>query len=180
MKKVSLILFAILSVCAMNAQDKNFHSFTVKTIDGNDFSLSEFKGKKVMVVNVASKCGLTPQYKQLQELFENYQNDNFVIVGFPANNFGAQEPGTNQEIKEFCTANYGVTFPMMEKISVKGDDIAPLYKWLTTKAENGIEDAEVTWNFQKFLIDENGNLVKSIPPRTVPLSDEIILWIEKK
>lgn len=178
MKKVSLILFAILSVCVMTAQDKNFHSFTVKTIDGNDFSLSQFKGKKVMVVNVASKCGLTPQYKQLQELFEKYQNDNFVIVGFPANNFGAQEPGTNQEIKEFCTANYGVTFMMMEKISVKGDDIAPLYKWLTTKAENGIEDAEVTWNFQKFLIDENGNWVKSVPPRTTPLSDEIIKFIK--
>jgi glutathione peroxidase len=180
MKKTFLLLFAILSTCAMNAQNKNLHNFTVKTIDGSDFSLSQLKGKKVMIVNVASKCGLTPQYKLLQELFEKYRDGNFVIIGFPANNFGAQEPGTNSEIQEFCTANYGVTFPMMEKISVKGDDIAPLYKWLTTKAENGKEDAEVTWNFQKFLIDENGKWVKSVPPRTLPTADEIIEWIERK
>ncbi|MDR1984678.1 MAG: glutathione peroxidase [Prevotellaceae bacterium] len=175
MKKILLTLvIAVLSLSA-NAQNKNFYDFTVKTIDGNDFSLSELKGKKVIVVNVASKCGLTPQYKQLQELYEKFQ---IVIIGFPANNFGAQEPGTNNEIKEFCTANYGVTFLMMEKISVKGDDIAPLYKWLTQKAENGKEDAEVTWNFQKFLIDENGNWVKSIYPRTSPTDNEIISWIQ--
>jgi glutathione peroxidase len=156
----------------------NLYGFTVKTIDGKDFALSSLKGKKVMIVNVASKCGLTPQYVLLQELYDQYKDKNFVIIGFPANNFGKQEPGTNKEIKEFCTANYGVTFQMMEKISVKGDDIAPLYKWLTTKAENGVGDAEVTWNFQKFLIDEEGHWVKSIAPKESPQSKEIISWIE--
>jgi glutathione peroxidase len=164
----------------MYAQNSNMYDFTVKTIDGKYFPLSKLKGKKVMIVNVASKCGLTPQYKQLQSLYEKYKDSGFVIVGFPANNFGQQEPGSNKEIKEFCTRNYGVTFPMMQKISVKGDDIVPFYKWLTQKSENGKEDAEVTWNFQKFLIDETGNWVKSIPPKTVPMSEDIISWIEKR
>lgn len=154
------------------------YGFTVKTIDGNDFPLSSLRGKKVMIVNVASKCGLTPQYAQLQDLYVKNKDNNFVIVGFPANNFGAQEPGSNEEIKEFCTANYGVTFPMMAKISVKGDDIAPLYRWLTSKEENGVADAEVTWNFQKFLIDEQGRWIKSVPPKDSPQSEEIISWIE--
>jgi glutathione peroxidase len=179
-KKTFCFIFAVILTCSAFAQNKNFFDFTVKTIDGKDFLLSELKGKKIMVVNVASKCGLTPQYKQLQELYTTYQSDNFIIVGFPANNFGKQEPGTNEEIKEFCTLNYGVTFPMMEKISVKGDDIAPIYQWLTMKSENGKEDAEVTWNFQKFLIDENGNWVKSFSPQTLPTSDDIISWITAK
>ncbi|MDR2127372.1 MAG: glutathione peroxidase [Prevotellaceae bacterium] len=179
MKKIFFLSFIILSLSA-NAQSKNFYDFSVKTIDGNDLPLSEFKGKKIMVVNVASKCGLTPQYKQLQELFEKYGSEKFVIIAFPANNFGAQEPGTNQEIKDFCTSNYGVTFPIMEKISVKGNDIAPIYKWLTQKTENGKDNAEITWNFQKFLIDENGNWVKSFSPRTSPDDEEIIQWIENK
>jgi glutathione peroxidase len=164
----------------MLGQTKNFHDFTVKTITGEDFSLSSLRGKKVLVVNTASKCGLTPQYKLLQQLYETYADRSFVIVGFPANNFGSQEPGTNDEIKAFCEANYGVTFPMMEKISVKGDDMAPIYQWLTQKGENGKEDVEVKWNFQKFLIDENGNWVQSLAPATSPLSDEIISWIESK
>lgn len=128
---------------AAQAQQKSFYDFTVKTIDGEDISLSTFKGKKVLVVNVASKCGFTPQYAKLEELYEKYGKDNFVIIGFPANNFLSQEPGSNEEIKEFCTLNYGVTFPMMAKISVKGKDIAPLYKWLTQKSENGVQDAKV-------------------------------------
>jgi glutathione peroxidase len=160
-----------------NRSKSTIYSFTVKTIDGDDFPLFNLKGKKIMIVNVASKCGLTPQYAQLQELYEQYKDNNFVIVGFPANNFGAQEPGANEEIKAFCTSNYGVTFPMMAKISVKGDDIAPLYRWLTTKEANGVADAEVTWNFQKFLIDENGRWVKSIEPKESPQSEEIIKWI---
>jgi Glutathione peroxidase len=160
------------------AQTKNFHNFSVKTIDGKEFSLAQLKGKKVLVVNVASKCGLTPQYEQLQALFKEYGGDKFVIIGFPANNFGAQEPGTNEEIKEFCQKNCGVTFPMMAKISVKGDDIAPVYSWLTKKSENGKEDVEVTWNFQKFMIDEDGNWVGTIPPGTVPTDDKIISWIK--
>ncbi len=156
---------------------KTLYDFTVKDIDGNDFSLASLKGKKVLVVNVASKCGLTPQYEQLQELYEKYRYLNFVIIGFPANNFMGQEPGTNQEIKEFCTANYGVTFPMMEKISVKGKDQAPLYKWLTNKSENGVLDQEVTWNFQKFMVDEEGYLVDVVLPKESPMSDKIINWI---
>jgi glutathione peroxidase len=173
-------LLVCLLPCLSQAQNKTLYDFTVKTIDGKEYSLSELKGRKVMVVNVASKCGLTPQYKQLQSLYEKYEGTGFVIVGFPANNFGQQEPGTNEEIKTFCTLNYGVTFPMMEKISVKGDDMAPLYEWLTQKSGNGKEDSEVTWNFQKFLIDENGNWVKSIPPKTEPVAEEIVSWIEGK
>lgn len=168
---------AVISFSA-SAQNKKFYDFTVKTIDGKDFDLSELKGKKVLVVNVASKCGFTPQYKQLEELYEKYGKDNFVIIGFPANNFLGQEPGTNEQIQEFCTLNYGVTFPMMSKISVKGKDIAPLYNWLTKKNENGKQDAPVEWNFQKFMIDENGNWVGVVSPRKSPMSEEIITWIE--
>ncbi len=138
-----------------NAQS-SFYDFTVKDINGHDFNFSQLKGKKVMVVNTASKCGFTPQYANLESLYEKYKDDNFIIIGFPANNFNHQEPGTNNEIKEFCTKNYGVTFPMMSKISVKGDDMSPVYKWLTSKKENGKMDSEVKWNFQKYLIDENG------------------------
>jgi glutathione peroxidase len=180
MKRMMFFLFGVLLTGSVLAQQKSFYDFTVKTIDGEDFPLSNLKGKKVLVVNVASKCGLTPQYQQLQELYAKYEKDNFVIIGFPANNFGKQEPGTNDEIKTFCTTNYGVTFPMMEKISVKGEDIDPLYQWLTSKNENGKEDAEVTWNFQKFLIDENGNWIRSLDPRTSPASEEISSWIERK
>ncbi|MDR1259193.1 MAG: glutathione peroxidase [Tannerellaceae bacterium] len=180
MKTLILFLSTIMmSVSVYAQQNKNFHDFTVQTIDGKSLSLSEFKGKKVLVVNVASKCGLTPQYKQLQELYAKYGSKNFAIIGFPANNFGQQEPGTNEEIQEFCTLNYGVTFPMMGKISVKGGDIAPLYSWLTNKSENGRQDAEVTWNFQKFLIDENGNWAGFYEPRTLPDAPEIVRWIEE-
>ncbi len=161
----------------INAQQKSFYDFTVKTIDGKDFPLSSLKGKKVLVVNVASKCGFTPQYAKLEELYTKYEKDNFVIIGFPANNFLGQEPGSNEEIKKFCTLNYGVTFPMMAKISVKGKDIAPLYQWLTQKSENGVANAKVGWNFHKFLIDENGNWVASYGSTTDPLSEKIVNWI---
>lgn len=173
MKTFIITLIITMMATVINAQQKSFYDFTVKTIDGKDLPLSSFKGKKVLVVNVASKCGFTPQYAKLEELYTKYGNDNFVIIGFPANNFLHQEPGSNEEIKEFCTLNYGVTFPMMAKISVKGKDIAPLYKWLTEKSENGVEDAKVSWNFQKFLIDENGNWVASFSPNTDPLSEKI-------
>lgn len=155
------------------------HDFIVKDIEGNEFDLATLKGKKVLVVNVASRCGLTPQYEELQKLYSIYQDNGFTVIGFPANNFNNQEPGTNQEIKEFCTGNYGVTFPMMDKISVKGDDIAPLYRWLTQKAENGVMDNEVTWNFQKFMIDEQGQLVDVVMPGESPLSDKIVDWIRQ-
>lgn len=163
----------------VSSQTKNFHDFTVKTIDGKDLALSTFKGKKVLVVNVASKCGFTPQYAQLQELYDKYREKNFVIIGFPANSFLHQEPGTNEEIEQFCSLNYGVTFPMMAKISVKGKDIAPLYEWLTQKSKNGKQNANIKWNFQKFLIDENGNWVDMLWPITSPLSEKITDWIEK-
>ncbi len=173
---VILLLVGVMSF----AQQANFHSFKTKTIDGKVFDLASLKGKKVLVVNTASKCGLTPQYKDLQELYLKYGGDKFVIIGFPANNFLSQEPGSNSEIKQFCTENYEVTFPMMQKISVKGDDIDPIYKWLTSKSLNGKMDAEVSWNFQKFMIDENGNFVDMASPRTKPSDEKIIKWITSK
>lgn len=173
-----VIGFAFTSV--VSGQEKNLYDFTVETIGGEEFPLSKLKGKKVMVVNTASKCGLTPQYEILEKIYRQYKGRNFIIIGFPANNFMNQEPGSNAEIIDFCTQNYGVSFPMMAKISVKGSDIHPLYKWLTKKSENGVVDADVTWNFQKFLIDEEGRVVKSISPREKPDSDEIINWITQK
>jgi glutathione peroxidase len=163
------------------AQEKiTFYDFKVTDINGEPFDLSSLKGKKVLVVNVASKCGNTPQYAQLQELYQKYGENKFVIIGFPANNFMGQEPGTNEEIKQFCTANYGVTFPLMSKISVKGNDMHPLYKWLTSKEENGVMDAPVKWNFQKFMIDEQGHLVDVVAPKEKPDCEKILNWIEGK
>ena len=150
----------------LNNSNKTIYGFTMNDIDGKPVSLSAYKGKVVLIVNVASECGLTPQYKDLQELYSAYQSKGLVILGFPANNFMGQEPGSETEIKSFCTKNYGVTFPMFSKISVKGDDMAPLYRFLTTKAENGITDAPVSWNFQKFLIDKEGRFVTFFAPKT--------------
>jgi glutathione peroxidase len=178
MKNIMFILLALVYVSAMGQGKKNLHDFVVKDIEGNDFQLSQLKGKKVLVVNTASRCGLTPQYEQLEELYQAYGGYDFVIIGFPANNFLGQEPGTDEQIKEFCRLNYGVTFPMMSKISVKGKDIAPLYKWLTQKKSNGVLDAAVTWNFQKFMVDENGHLVDYAPPKESPKSERIINWIK--
>jgi glutathione peroxidase len=180
MKKQSLILMLMVAGMLSFAQQTNFYSFKTKDIDGKAFDLSSLKGKKVLVVNTASKCGNTPQYKDLQELYLKYGGDKFVIIGFPANNFMSQEPGSNSDIKQFCTENYQVTFPMMQKISVKGDDIDPIYKWLTTKSLNGKMDAPVSWNFQKFMIDEKGNLVDMVSPRTKPTDDQIVKWITGK
>lgn len=159
---------------------ETIYQFKVEDLSGDSFDFSTLKGKKILVVNTASECGLTPQYEQLQEIYEKYKDKNFVIVGFPANNFGAQEPGTNQQIATFCQKNYGVTFPMMAKISVKGSDMHPVYQFLTQKAKNGLEDSEVQWNFQKYLINENGELVKVVSPRTLPTDAEIVNWIEGK
>jgi glutathione peroxidase len=180
MKTLYIAVILLLAGVVGYAQQSNFHSFKTKTIDGKVFDLASLKGKKVLVVNTASKCGLTPQYKDLQELYLKYGGDNFVIIGFPANNFLSQEPGSNSEIKQFCTENYEVTFPMMQKISVKGDDIDPIYKWLTSKSMNGKMDAEVSWNFQKFMIDENGNFVDMASPRTKPSDEKIVKWITSK
>lgn len=147
-------------------QDDTIYQFTMNRIDGTAESLETYRGKVVLIVNVASKCGLTPQYEDLQTTYEEYADQGFVILGFPANNFLGQEPGTNDEIQSFCRANYGVSFPMFEKISVKGNDMHPLYEFLTTKTLNGVEDSKVTWNFQKFLIGRDGRLVKVIEPRS--------------
>jgi len=177
--KLSLLFSLMLISVSAFSQTSGFYDFKVKTLDGGTFDFSSLKGKKVMVINTASKCGNTPQYKDLEALYEKYK-DNLVIVGFPANNFGAQEPGTATEIRKFCTENYGVTFPLMEKISVKGNDMAPIYKWLTSKSENGVMDSEVKWNFQKYLIDENGKLVQVLDPKELPTSDKIMNWLSSK
>lgn len=176
--KILLSLVLSLLTIFLSGQN-NFHSFTVQDIYGEEVNLEIFKGKKVLVVNTASKCGLTPQYKDLEKLYNEFGGDDFVIIGFPANNFMKQEPGSNEEIAEFCEKNYGVTFPMMAKISVKGKDIHPLYKWLTQKSENGVMNAEVKWNFQKFMIDESGNLVDYLAPRQNPYNDKILRWLEE-
>ncbi len=176
-KVYPIILFLFFSV-GMFAQ-QNFYDFKVKTLDGEEFDFSQLKGKKVMIVNTASKCGFTPQYEQLEKIYKEYEGDNFVIIGFPANNFMHQEPGSDKEIKEFCSLNYGVTFPMMSKISVKGSDMHPLYKWLTSKSLNGVMDSKVKWNFQKYLINEKGELEKVFYSSTKPDSPEILEWITK-
>lgn len=154
------------------------YQFKVKDLSGKEFDFASLKGKKVIIVNTASKCGLTPQYKDLEAIYKDYKDKGLVIVGFPANNFAAQEPGTSKEIAEFCELNYGVTFPMMDKISVKGSDMAPIYQFLTEKSKNGLQDSEVEWNFQKYLINENGQLEKVVSPRTLPTDAEIVDWVK--
>ena len=171
------IIFAL--TATVTAGQPSFHDFKVIDIEGHEFDMASLKGKKVLVVNTASKCGLTPQYEALQALYEKYGGAYFTIIGFPANNFLGQEPGSNEEIVEFCQRNYGVTFPMMTKISVKGKDMAPIYQWLTRKDKNGVMDSSVAWNFQKYLIDENGRLVDVVSPKTKPDDPRIINWIEK-
>jgi glutathione peroxidase len=177
MKNLVFTLTLLIIGLSLSAQE-SIYSFTVKDIDGKEFPLQQLEGKKVMIVNVASKCGLTPQYEALEEIYKKYGGDDFVIIGFPANNFKEQEPGTNEEIKEFCSLNYGVTFPIMDKISVKGDDIHPLYKWLTSKDLNGSFNSEVKWNFQKFLINEEGKIDHVINPWVKPDNKKIVKWIE--
>jgi len=177
-KTLLTLLFLLLPIVIFS-QTSGFYDFKVKTLEGKDFDFSTLKGKKVMIVNTASKCGFTPQYKDLEELYEQYKQK-LVILGFPANNFANQEPGSALEIRQFCTEKYGVTFPMMEKISVKGDDMHPLYQWLTSKEKNGVMDSSVKWNFQKYLIDENGKLVDVIYTREKPGSEKVIAWLSSK
>lgn len=181
LQKIITIMGSFFVANTITAQvPKSFYDFKVTTIDGKEFDFSSLKGKKVMIVNTASKCGNTPQYSDLEKLYKLYGGDKFIILGFPANNFLFQEPGTNEQIKEFCSRNYGVTFPMMAKISVKGKNIHPLYSWLTKKEYNGTQDSDVKWNFQKYLIDEKGHIAKVIAPKTNPLDDEIVKWITVK
>ena len=187
MLKILLISLAFISCAAktnnsMNnevpipstlATAKSIYEFKVEALDGSIIDFATFKGKKILIVNTASECGFTKQYEGLEELYKKYQ-DKLVIVGFPANNFGGQEPGSNAEIKEFCKKNYGVSFPMAAKISVKGDDIAPIYKWLCSKSENGAMDAKISWNFNKFLLDEKGSILTKFNSNIDPMSEELI------
>lgn len=155
----------------------SIYDFKVKGLEGKEIDFAQFKGKKILIVNTASKCGYTPQYEELQKLYDQYKGK-LVIVGFPANNFGGQEPGSNSEIGAFCKRNYGVTFPMAEKVSVTGEDIHPLFKYLTEEAKKlGAPEPVVKWNFTKFLVDENGKLIKVFPSKVKPLSEEITIHL---
>ena len=176
MKTIIIATFIAMSTF-MQTDTKSIYQFKVKTLEGQDFDFSSLKGKKIMVVNTASECGFTPQYKGLEELYQKYKDKNFVIIGFPCNDFGGQEPGGASEIRSFCTKNYGVTFPLMEKVSVV---TAPIYLWLKDKEKNGVESSKVSWNFNKYLIDENGHLVKHLGSMTKPDNEEITKWIEGK
>jgi glutathione peroxidase len=151
-----------------------FYNFKVKALDGSDFDFATLKGKKVLIVNTASKCGYTPQYADLEKLHQQYKDKNVVVIGFPANDFMSQEPGDAKEIGAFCTKNYGVTFPMMDKVTVVGGAKAPIYQWLSNKAKNGWNEQEPSWNFCKYLINEKGELVSFFPSKVLPLSDEIV------
>jgi glutathione peroxidase len=172
---IAILLFTIQSQ-AQSAQ--NIYQFKVLDLSGKMFDFATLKGKKILIVNTASKCGYTKQYEQLEALYKEYKGKNFVIVGFPANNFGEQEPGTNTEIATFCKLNYGVTFPMMSKISVKGTDINSVYQFLTQKSKNGLKDSEVKWNFQKYLINEKGELVDFYLSAVKPKDDKIVNWVK--
>jgi len=166
------------SVNGKPMERQSIYQFKVKDLAGQEFDFASLKGKKILIVNTASKCGLTPQYRNLQTIYDQYKDKNLVIIGFPANNFMSQEPGSSEEIATFCEKNYGVTFPMMSKISVKGSDMAPIYQFLTQKNRNGLEDSNVQWNFQKYLIDEEGYLAKVVGPQTLPTDAEIVNWIK--
>lgn len=184
MKKSAFTLLLLTGIIAVSMQTdtkvKSIYDFKVKTLEGKDFDFASLKGKKLMIVNTASECGYTPQYADLQKLYEKYKaSGKFEIIGFPCNQFGGQEPGDNTSIRDFCTKNYGVTFPMMEKIDVKGEKQHPIYRWLTHKSENGVEDSEVKWNFNKYLIDANGNYVRHIASSENPDNDEINAWINE-
>ena len=192
MKKILILLLsagALLQSCKNQKNDvsqtktadqkmsKTIYDYKVESLDGQEINFADFKGKKILVVNTASECGFTPQYADLEKLSKDYEN-NLVIVGFPANNFGGQEPGSNTEIGAFCEKNFGVTFPMAAKVSVKGDDTAPIFKFLTEKDLNGVKNTAILWNFTKFLIDENGHLIDTFISTTKPTSESITKYLK--
>ncbi len=192
MKKILILLLsagALLQSCKNQKNDvsqtktadqqmsKTIYDYKVESLDGQEINFADFKGKKILVVNTASECGFTPQYADLEKLSKDYE-DNLVIVGFPANNFGGQEPGSNTEIGAFCEKNFGVTFPMAAKVSVKGDDTAPIFKFLTEKDLNGVKNTAILWNFTKFLIDENGHLIDTFISTTKPTSESITKYLK--
>jgi glutathione peroxidase len=174
-----LLIGALLTMTTSLVAGSGLYGFTLNSIDGKPVPLADYKGKVVMIVNVASRCGYTPQYSALEAIYEKYKGQGFVILGFPANNFGAQEPGTNEEIKTFCSRKYNVSFPMYSKISVKGDDQAPLYAYLTKETGTGIA-GDIKWNFTKFLVDRNGNVVQRFEPGVTPDSKDVTEAIEKQ
>ena len=165
----------MMTTFVLNAQ--SIHTFKVAGIDGKQINLAAYKGKKILIVNTASKCGYTPQYESLQKVYDQYKNK-LVILGFPCNQFGGQEPGTNEEIAAFCKANYGVNFPLADKVDVKGANSAPIYQWLTQKAKNGVLDANISWNFNKFLLDENGKMIAYFPSNVKPESEAITAYLK--
>mgnify|MGYP000108730635 FL=1 len=173
--KTILSFILMMTTFVLNAQ--SIHSFKVAGIDGKQINLAAYKGKKILIVNTASKCGYTPQYESLQKVYDQYK-DKLVILGFPCNQFGGQEPGTNEEIVAFCKENYGVNFPLADKIDVKGANIAPIYQWLTQKAKNGVLDANISWNFNKFLLDENGKMIAYFPSNVKPESEAITAYLK--
>lgn len=182
LSRTALLLASFLlgsPVTATNTGGKSVYDFSMKTIDGKMVSLSTYKGKVLLVVNVASRCGFTPQYKDLEALYRKYRDQGFTILAFPANNFAGQEPGTDAEIKEFCTLNYDVTFPLFSKISVKGEDQHPLYQFLTSDEANPSTSGEVKWNFQKYLIGRDGKVLAKFLSRVKPMSDEVTSAVEK-
>jgi glutathione peroxidase len=178
MRRFTLFLISCALSLALSAQSTSLYNFTMDSIDGKPVSLASFNGKVVLIVNVASKCGFTPQYTALESLYEKYKDKGFVIVGVPANNFMSQEPGTNEEIKKFCSNKYNVTFPMMSKVSVKGDDKAPLYTFLTDKSSDPQFGGDIKWNFTKFLFDRSGKPVARFEPATTPDSPQVIAAVE--
>lgn len=191
MKKIFLVLLsfvAFLQSCTNQKSEiskaktnelmgKTIYDFKVESLDGKEINFADFKGKKILIVNTASECGFTPQYADLEKVYEE-NKDKLVVVGFPANNFGGQEPGTNTEIGAFCQKNYGVTFPMAAKVSVKGDDTAPIFKYLTEKDLNGVKNTTILWNFTKFLVDENGKLIDSFVSTTKPTDEAITKYLK--
>jgi glutathione peroxidase len=178
MRKLILILMLCAACASLSAAPKSIYDFNLKTIDGEHVSLKTYQGKVVLLVNVASKCGFTPQYTSLEAIYEKYKDRGLVIVGIPANNFGSQEPGTDEEIKKFCSSKYMVTFPMMSKVSVLGDDKTPLYVFLTAKDTDPKFSGDIKWNFTKFLFDRNGNPVARFEPNVTPDSPEVTAAIE--
>jgi len=176
---IHLAAVSLLPFKEVTAQ-RSFYDFSVEDVQGNEFDLAQLQGKKVLVVNTASGCTLTPQYEALERLYQKYGGEGFVILAFPCNDFGKQEPGTNQEIAEFCAGRYQVTFPVMAKIHIKGEEMHPLYKWLTEASENGVEESKVSWNFQKYMINEGGLLLGNVAPWKRPECREIISWLEDK
>jgi glutathione peroxidase len=177
LKTIMLLNYLTWPVLFKGQPSSSIHQFKCTTLTGKEFNFEALTGKKILIVNTASKCGLTPQYKELQALHEEYKDKGLVIIGFPCNDFAKQEPGGNKEIESFCEINYGVTFLMMEKISVKGDSIHPIYAWLTSKLKNGVMNSTVKWNFQKYLLNEKGELVDVVTPWKSPKCKKILRWL---